>query len=577
MWCAFVPACSSRCSVSRAAEATARKNSSAASCSKPAMSPAGSRSKPSQAQYGRPGDVDRAGGARLVHRDHGVPVARDAAALAERAVQRLAEHDPGVLDRVVRARLQVALHARLEVQPAVAREQVEHVVKEADAGRAGARPVAVQRQLQGDARLPRPAFDLRAALAHARGFSRISIDAAWCSEALGTRDRRSGARERGSGAADAHLGHPPPEVPGGQPGGEARGAPGRQRVVGAGHVVAERRAGLPAHEQAARPAHARRQGLRRSARELEVLGRERLAEGQCGRHVGGEHLRGRAAERVQQRGVVADGDHERVLAVLGLGEQVQPQRLRVGALGEDHREVARAREAVDADVARHLALGLLHPQAARPDDHVGGRHRLRAVGERGDRLRAAHPEHGVDPAQRAGGEDRGIVPAGHDDLVDARGPGRHRAHDDRGRVRVAPGRDVDRGPRDGHLAQPHRVALRELGRGLGVEPGLGDEAHVLRRDLQPFANGRIEVLERRGELLGRDAQRAATPEALLVLEQSAVAARAHGGDDPTHDLGHRLPAADAEADLRRQRRGRLGGAATPCHGSGRSRRRSPPP
>ena len=53
MWCAFVPACSSRCSVSRAALATARKNSSAASCSKPAIAPGGSRS-PSTEQYGRP-------------------------------------------------------------------------------------------------------------------------------------------------------------------------------------------------------------------------------------------------------------------------------------------------------------------------------------------------------------------------------------------------------------------------------------------------------------------------------------------------------------------------------------------
>ena len=54
MWWALVPACSSRCSVSRAAEATARKNSSATSCSKPAMSPAGRRSKPSTVAYGRP-------------------------------------------------------------------------------------------------------------------------------------------------------------------------------------------------------------------------------------------------------------------------------------------------------------------------------------------------------------------------------------------------------------------------------------------------------------------------------------------------------------------------------------------
>ena len=54
MWCAFVPACRSMCSVSRAALATARKNSSAASYSKPLMWPAGSRSNPLISAYGRP-------------------------------------------------------------------------------------------------------------------------------------------------------------------------------------------------------------------------------------------------------------------------------------------------------------------------------------------------------------------------------------------------------------------------------------------------------------------------------------------------------------------------------------------
>ena len=95
--------------------------------------------------------------------------------------------------------------------------------------------------------------------------------------------------------------------------------------------------------------------------------------------------------------------------MLGLGEQVEraaasgsapAERITVRSLGPG--------EAVDADVAGHLPLGLLHPQAARPDDHVDRRHRLRAVGERGDRLRAAHPEHGVDLAQRARGEDRRV-------------------------------------------------------------------------------------------------------------------------------------------------------------------------
>src|SRR4051794_34528162 len=54
MWWAFVPACRSMCSVSRAAPATARKNSSARSWSNPLIPPDGSRSKPVRSAYGRP-------------------------------------------------------------------------------------------------------------------------------------------------------------------------------------------------------------------------------------------------------------------------------------------------------------------------------------------------------------------------------------------------------------------------------------------------------------------------------------------------------------------------------------------
>src|SRR4051794_4119838 len=79
---------------------------------------------------------------------------------------------------------------------------------------------------------------------------------------------------------------------GGQTGGEARGAAGGQRVVGAGDVVAERRAGLRADEQAARAPHPRRERLGGGARQLQVLGRERLGEGE---------------RRVQRVGVHLDG------------------------------------------------------------------------------------------------------------------------------------------------------------------------------------------------------------------------------------------------------------------------------
>ena len=77
----------------------------------------------------------------------GRAVAADPGAVAQRLVERLAEHDADVLDRVVGAGLEVAARLDLEAEPAVAGEQVEHVVEEADAGR-GARlaPVEVERE-----------------------------------------------------------------------------------------------------------------------------------------------------------------------------------------------------------------------------------------------------------------------------------------------------------------------------------------------------------------------------------------------------------------------------------------------
>ena len=164
-------------------------------------------------------------------------------------------------------------------------------------------------------------------------------------ESLGAGDRRAGARQGGRGGPDADLGHAPPEVARGQAGREARGPAGGQRVVRAGHVVAERRAGLDADEQAAGAAHARRQRLGGGARQLQVLGRERLRERQRRLHVGGQHSG--AGQRVEQRGVVAHGDGQRAGPVLGLGQEVEPQRRGVRVAGGDHGQVAGPCEAVD--------------------------------------------------------------------------------------------------------------------------------------------------------------------------------------------------------------------------------------
>jgi hypothetical protein len=56
-----------------------------------------------------------------------------------------AQHDAGVLDRVVHVDMQVALGLDLQVEAAVAREALQHMVVETDAGgdRRGAGPVEI--------------------------------------------------------------------------------------------------------------------------------------------------------------------------------------------------------------------------------------------------------------------------------------------------------------------------------------------------------------------------------------------------------------------------------------------------
>src|SRR5436190_19256931 len=101
--------------------------------------------------------------------------ARDPRAVAERLVERLADHDPDVLDRVVRAGLEVALCVDVEVEAAVARERVEHVVEESDSRRPRPAARTVERQRDRDLGLTRAAGYL-GRTAHVR---RRSIDSPW--------------------------------------------------------------------------------------------------------------------------------------------------------------------------------------------------------------------------------------------------------------------------------------------------------------------------------------------------------------------------------------------------------------
>ena len=94
------------------------------------------------------GEVDGGLDQGLVEGNQGVAEAGDARLVAEGLAQRLAECQRGVLHGVVPAGRQVAADRHFEVEATVTSEQVEHVVKEADARhpRSSARAVEVERQ-----------------------------------------------------------------------------------------------------------------------------------------------------------------------------------------------------------------------------------------------------------------------------------------------------------------------------------------------------------------------------------------------------------------------------------------------
>ena len=79
-------------------------------------------------------EIDHHARQRFVQRHVGVAVAADALLVADRLGDRHAERDAGVFHRVVGVDVQVAHALDVEVDQAVARDLVEHVVEEGHAG-----------------------------------------------------------------------------------------------------------------------------------------------------------------------------------------------------------------------------------------------------------------------------------------------------------------------------------------------------------------------------------------------------------------------------------------------------------
>ena len=97
---------------------------------------------------------------RFFHRQRKVAVAADSLLVADRLADGLTDADAGVFNRVMLIDVQVALHVDLKVEATVPREQLQHVIEEADAGRTGEVAGAVEVEFKLDLRFGRVAFDL---------------------------------------------------------------------------------------------------------------------------------------------------------------------------------------------------------------------------------------------------------------------------------------------------------------------------------------------------------------------------------------------------------------------------------
>ncbi len=138
----------------------------------------------------------------------------------------------------------------------------------------------------------------------------------------------------------------------------------------------------------------------------------------------------------------------RRLVVLGLRQKIGGDKARIGvSVGEDH-HFAWTCDHVDADSAEHPPLGRRDIGVAGADDLVDRGDCLRAIGERGDRLRAADPVDLVHASDARRGEDERIdVAVGrrhdHRQAAAARDLGRHGVHDDRGWIGRRAARNIE--------------------------------------------------------------------------------------------------------------------------------------
>src|SRR5579884_2574084 len=126
-----------------------------------------------------PADIHHGLAQRFVERHYGTAEAADSRAIAERLAERASQHDPDVLDRVMLVDMQVAARVEFEIEEAMTREALEHVIEEGHPGRDLGSALAVERKFDCDLGLTRAALDPGAAgrsVLAARGHRAIRPD-----------------------------------------------------------------------------------------------------------------------------------------------------------------------------------------------------------------------------------------------------------------------------------------------------------------------------------------------------------------------------------------------------------------
>ena len=397
---------------------------------------------------------------------------------------------------------------------------------------------------------------------------------------LGEADRGRGeAREARFVAADNRR--PLHKVEDAEPRGKTRAACGRQHVVGAGDVVADRFRRMASEKDRAGVADSRGERLRFVDRQFEVLGGDAVDErgrlvpigdanqrAVCSpagaRGVGARQVLQIAVDLMRDGGdktaIVADQDRLRRIVVLGLREEVggDPGGIVVGA-GDD-KDLRRPSDHVDADAAKDPPLRGRDIGVARPDDLVDRGDRRGAVGERCHRLGTTDAVDLGDAGEASRGEDKRIEHAvrrrhGHDHALDLGDLGRDRVHQHRGGIGRSAARHVepDRGERPPALAEPHAfgVDIVDLRRQLlpvkALDP-LGGEFKrgngLGRRGVGPGG----DLRRREAQVVGRQPH---PVETLCVVDQRRVAARRDIVDDRRDggvDIGRTLALCRQERD-----------------------------